>query len=334
MALSWTTTELLVDVREQARLSDDDPSATDTIILREATRILHSVYVPKVRKARADYYVQEAWIDIEAGRAAYPIPRRATTASVRRVRVSDPDGDNERDLKPASIEDISRNATSTRPTHYALLDDRLVLWPVPTTDDLYTLRVQFEYRPGQLIAEDDAYSPAGYSWDALAPYTTEDSHLFLFDVSPDPPFVDGDMVDVIRKDPPFAVVLMDGVVDVTVSVSDRFVLTSWIGPRERLEVAAAYPRYYVCAAGETPIPQIPAEMHPALALHTAAKIIKPIDPQMANELGLDADRQLQEHLEIMSPRKQGTGLKVRSRSSLARRGRRGGWGGRNTFEDL
>lgn len=354
MAQTWHTDELLAAIRDDARLDDDDPSATNAILLAEATRCLHSLYVPAVRMARSDYYLTEADLPIVEGQRSYPIPHQAATASVRRIRLVDNNTRDERALQPLPFEDAPVKATfrSGDPRYYTIYDDRIDLYPTPDSTR-YSLRIAFEYRPSTLIDKEieDGYGVViGMGYDA----STEEFHISggssifqtIFD---DTGFYPA--LDVVCHRPPFATVIMNAYYEFSAGGFgfDSFTLTDWIGSKDRplADVAdnqtiidGALERRYLFGVsagdllhltGETIIPQIPPELHPVLAKHTAADFLRPIDPESADRLQLTADEQIKRILRVMSPRKQGIQQKMKPKYSNLR-GRHGYR--RGTFDDL
>lgn len=334
MALDGTTTELLEAIRADARIADDDPSATSADLLAEATRVMHRTYVPAVRKCRSDYYLTTARIALEVGCSHYPIPRRATMSTVRRVRVLDASGKPVAQLPPVSLEDIG-SGTATTPSMYATTDSSLVVYPTPHAAT-HTLEVVYEYRPGSLIEVDDvletvasvAYDSGTGLWRVL--YATDTFSK---------------VVDIVRADAPFGVPIIDADGDVAAE-SGQFAFTmtsyhgnhplvvsgsSWSGPMSPIGVKEDD---YICSAGESPVPQIPIELHPCLAMHTAAKFLTPIDPEGARELKANADTDMVAVLEAMTPRQQGTQQKMRPRVRNVRTGGWGGGRGGGTFGDM
>jgi len=340
MAKTWTTTELLEDIRDNTRTADDDPEATDEILLRHATRVLESTYVPAVRSTRGDYYVISADLEMTRGIGAYGIPRRATVASVRTVRVVDSAG-TEYELIQIPLEDVPtvRSSAYGTPAFFALADDRVEVRPAPSSSD-FTLRVSFEYRPSQLVAYDAATAArvvtASYDYSA-------DTYTLVADVDV---FVDDDFVDVIRKDPPFASPVIDARLNATGATSGGYGLdlVSWVGVASRppadvagsaLGVNALGLRAgdYIMPEGTTPIPQIPPELHPCLAMHTAARWLLPIDPSGSQALDMKANEELRRLLSAMQPRKTGTQPKNKPRTRNV--AVYGGYGrGGRTFGDL
>jgi hypothetical protein len=323
VAQTWTTTELLAQIRDDARLADDDPEATDAILLRRATRILQDSYAPAVRNVRGDYYVTVARIALASGRAGYPIPRRAVTSSVRRVRVLDANRRVVNELMPVSLEDISRDASAACPSHYSIADERILVWPLPNAAT-YTIEVMFEYRPSQLVLPAAAFT-------ALYAFTSA-TRTHTLTCSADAGIDVGERFDVVATDAPFSTPLLDAEASSVTSGDTVIATTNYMGVQEDLGYSAATAQLYLCNAGETPIPQIPAELHPCLAMHTAAEFLIPIDPAGAQQLKLSADEKMARALSAMQPRKQGQQTKMRPRVRFVNVA--GGVRGRNTFGDL
>lgn len=322
MAQTWDTDELLEQIRDDARLADDDPEATDAILLRRATRILQDSYAPAVRKVRSDYYIAYKDIALTEGRAAYPIPRRALTSSVRLVRAVD-SSNRELELMPAPLEDVShvRAGYTGRPLAYAIADDRIVVTPTPN-NSTYTLRIAFEYRPSELVVPVAGTNVTTVSSSSYSGGT----HTIVAAAAL---FTDNSVIDVVRKDAPFSSPVLDATIDVT---GASIAVSSYSGLLDiNLGLVAGD---WICSAGETPIPQIPAELHPCLAMHTAAEFLVAIDPAGAQQLKLNADEKMARALGAMAPRKQGQQMKMRPRVRYVQTSSGVTGRGRNTFGDL
>jgi len=331
--LTWNTSELLTDIRAQALLADDEPEAAAEVLLAEATRLLHTVYAPAVRRVRSDYYVQEATIPLAAGVSMYALPHRAVTASVRRVRWVDSAG-RERALQPVSIEDAgaARHNVGRTPEGYALLDGAVCVYPVPTAAEGYLL-VLFEYRPAMLV-ETTSASLLAYAVIGVpgTPPAYADG-VYTVQVSMTAGDIDiGDTFDLVMLHPPFSTTLLGATVTDSTSLGGGYydlAATAEAGWREPVPLTGTRTGY--CMTTDTSaIPQIPPELHPVLATHVAAKFLRSRDPEASKELLADAERRLKDVLGAMSPRKQGTQQKIRSTTSYLRnRRRRVG----NTFAD-
>jgi hypothetical protein len=304
-------------------MSADDPDFTDSELIAVANRVMERRFVPLIRKVRADYYVTWEDQDIVADQQDYRIPVRSTTNSVRNVVWVDDTG-RERVLDPVALTDRHMYATTRGyPTAYAVQDDYLVLLPAPSAAT-GTLRVYFERRPSTLILIDPG-----------EPEVTPPSTVRITDFAlNDPPTTglvtfDGDAssfedvpVDVVRHKPPFSLAIRDGEYT-TPFLLQVLSLNSW----DRAPEAGDF----LCLSGETPIPQIPPEMHPLLALATAAEAIRPLDAQAAGLLMVDYQDGMNEAVKLLQPRQQGRQQKLKNTSSMLRRGMRVVGGG--TFSD-
>lgn len=326
MARTWTSTELLADTRAQARLADDDPDATDALLLAEANRQLDQIFVPLVRKARSEFYQQYRDVWMVAGQRRYPIPARATTGSVRGVYIRDQTG-RERPLNEITYEEMrARAGTSGNPTHYAIADDCVYLYPTPVTSGSAItsdyLRITYEYRPSTLVLTTAARAITAYSTSTLVGvpvyHITAETGVFA----------DGSYVDVVRSTPPFSIPILDGIVES--ETAGVYVVSCGLGEDALLNYDINDD--WLCNAGESPIPQLPAELHPWLALATAASFLAPIDQALAASMNARLAVGLEDARQLLAKRKQGTQMKMRPKSSLMRRNgrtlRRGG-----TFDD-
>lgn len=320
-ASAWTTDELLASIRAQGRLLDEDPDATDAILLAEATRQLYRVFVPAIRAARADYYLTSEDIPLVTGQVGYAIPARSSTSSVRKVMIVDSAG-REDELDPIPVGDSHLyQGSNGQPCVYTIQDDRILLRPAPARAD--TLRVLYEYRPAELALRAACAQITAIS---RAPIFGVDNVLFEIDAKP-AAFVAGFVLDAIRGGSPFSLRFTDAAIG-AVSVSDDI---SWLeSTDDYAEVNGADTAVgdFLCPAGTSCIPQIPVELHPALALATAAQYLLPTDPGLASTLKADALASLTDQLALLAPRQQGRQMKLRNQTSFMRRGarrRRGGF---------
>jgi hypothetical protein len=328
VAEEWTTDELLDDIREQGRIADDDPDATDAKLLAQADKQLKTRFVPMLRKARSEWYVTFEDQALVAGQAEYRIPSRAATSSIRTVLWYDASG-NRYVCNPRTLSDQHATARiSGRPGSYTIQDDRIVLMPKPSSA-IGTLRIYYERRPSTLVPTSSAYAlVAGV--DGLAyDITTTPGSMYLTTGTTNPAtfgIAEGGLIDVIKAKPPFSACFTD--IEV---VAIAHVLTAYLiqFDYDSATMQLPSPGDYLCNAGETVIPQLPPELHPLLSLVTAAQYLKPIDPAAAQELMVDFEARKLELGHILAPRQQGQQMKIRGGSSLRRSSVRGG----GTFGD-
>lgn len=311
----YTTSGLLAAIRAEGSIPDEDPDATDAKLLLAADRVYDRVFVPAVRKAVSDFYVTSSYLTITAGTAEYRVPHRAVTSSVRAVVVQDTGG-REYPLVPLPLADRHNFYPSSQsfPSYYCLADDKIVLLPTPNNSS-QTLRIVHEYRAGKLILPADAALISAVA----APVVTDDTALYVVGTSGTFDPTDPTPCDVVDHLAPFSVIGFDGSFDGSVPVIGA---TLELNTRYQAPVAGNY----ICPVGETPIPQIPAELHGLLALYTAGWYLMPTDPSTGQNLISQAQASLTDALALLSPRQIGRQMKIKSESSLLRRGARFGGG--------
>ncbi len=312
MAETWTTSELIDDIRAQGALSSDDSAFSDANCLAAANRALKAIFVPAIRSIRAEYYVTHVDETIVADQAEYRIPHRSATNSVRQVFWID-SASSKHELHPATVGETVEYERTGRPVRYAVRDDRLVLLPTPNAA-LGTLRILYERRPSSLVL------PSACQ-DITSVDTTTDSPAVGIILSGTEATFDDLRVDVVRCKPPFSLAVRDALVDKkTVFAIDylQYTPNSWDSTPAVGD--------YMCLAGETCFPQIPVELHPMLALASAIKLLRPIDREYSLELQTEFDIQCPRILSSLTPRNQGRSQKLTNPDSMLRRGTSSRWG--------
>lgn len=312
MTQTWLSDELIADVRRLGHLSVDDPDASDTEILAVLNRVMERRFVALIRKVRADYYIGFEDQAIVADQQDYRIPVRSTTNSVRNVVWVDTTG-RERPLDPVALTDRHGYATLRGyPCGYAVQDDYLILLPKPNSS-VGTLRVYFERRPSTIVLTSACQVVGDVLVGNSVAYFAVDDPTGFTDVP----------IDVVRGTPPFSLAVRDG------TYENGFILGYHINLQSHDRAPAAGD--YLCLSGETPFPQLPPEMHPLLALATAAEHLRPTDAGAAGLLMADYQDGMNEAIKLLQPRQQGKQVKVRNTSSMLRG--RGYVRGGGTFSD-
>ena len=319
MAEEWTSDELLVAIRDKGRIPDDDPDATDAKLLSLANDQMKTRFVPAIRSARGEWYVDYEDQDLEAGVSGYRIPWRASTASVRTVLWYDSSG-RRFECTPVPMGDQHAGASRRgRPSWYTIEDDKVRLIPTPASA-MGTLRIYYERRPSSLILEAAAVQIAFI-------YRTGGVVRLASATNPTP-LIGGYLVDLVRYRPPFSL----GWKGQTISAIAGPALGIYTIDFVDAAGTEATPDNgdWLCREGESVIPQIPPEFHPLLAQATAAQYLQPIDPEAYATMMADFQDRFETEKKLLTPRNQGRQQKMRG-SSLLRRGasRRGG-----TFDDF
>lgn len=305
--MDWTTVALLARIRARSGRPNADPDFTDAVLLGIADDVTSEVVLPAVHAIRQDYGVATTDIAIVEAQSDYPIPSRAAFGVVREVVIVDANGETLADLPWAEAEERPYFAGSGNPTHHTIEGDRVVLLPTPSTST-GTLRIKYYRRPSVLVA-------ASTSSDELPHAITlvQDEVLTIgthaFDLA--------DVVDVVQGKPPFDVLAQDvalAAVAATTVTLPAAVSTIAIGD-------------YVCTAGETPVVQLTAELHPVVALGAAAEVLRRAKDAQAAAREAEFVAKLERVISAMSPRQHGESKRVVNHHSYLRGGGHGSrWG--------
>lgn len=295
--MPWTTADLLTAVRRRAQLpaSSADGLLTDTDLLALATEEIDTLLVPLVRAAREEYWVTRTDLAITAGTAEYRIPTRAQASALRDVTLV-VDGA-ETSLPHIELEERGRYTEGGSywwdgaGVGFALQGDKVVVLPTPTK--AATLRLYYARRLNRLVATSAAAlvsSVAGTPTITFAsvPATWSDSDTF----------------DAIEGTPSFDWLGADLTASNVVTGASGTITFDSVSS----ELAAGD---YVALAGETPVPQIPAELHPLLISATVARALEVVGDRAAFAAATQAVvRQSAQASQLLEPRVEGAARRV------------------------
>lgn len=319
---SWTSTELLADIRRRARLPDGAADFPDDVLLREATEALHSFAGWALAQAGEGRLVETAFRSgtsetfegaYAPGRELY-LPPLAVADTIQAVAWVDEAASREKPLQLTALSDLDRADTpqaTGEPQGYVLLNGRLRLYPGPDTAG--RVRVQYMRRLPTLIRAQDAY-------EALAGPPMDDQRM-AWDVSPSHPWPVDTRIDIINPMSPYRYAFVDvrvvgGVgtrrlyMDLPISHGQQFTGT-----------------YTVALAGTSPYVHLPLEFRKSLTDRVVAQVLR----LLGDELGAASfERTAMEDLarvsDMLSPRAKGQREVVVNPSSLLRsRVSRGRW---------
>ena len=311
--MAWTTTELLADIRRRARLSTTDPDHTDANLLLDADSVMDEVIVPLVLIARSDYYTRHEDQSIVAEQQTYPIPSRAVASVPRQVFWVDGSG-TYRELAYLTLADSLGFNDSGEPEAYTIRDNEVWLLPTPSTAS-GSLRIAYEYQPGKLVLPS-----------ACAVVEGVDRTTGTLDCTDVPTtWTNATILDIVKGTSPFVLLAADldpTTVTTGASGSVDFVATD-LPDASRLPSSATGD--YICPAGYSCIPQIPADLHSLLALGVAVEVLDQVGDPLANLMRQKLGQALTAAQRKLSPRVKGSPQKIVSRNSPLRRGRRARW---------
>lgn len=296
----YTTVGLLAEIRRRGRVPTLASDFSDSELLLIADTCMRETFVPLIMRCRADYYLRSADQTLVANQQNYPVPTRAVLNSVRKVEWIDTSG-SEMELFPKAVTEASAYSDPGTPLYYGIQDDIIVLMPAPNAA-LGTLRVHYEYRPAKLVS-------SGY-------FTVDSTTSTTVTLTESVTYTAASRYDFIKKDAPFALLGIEA--DPTGTGTGTTLTFPAADVPSRLAAGD-----FMCLPGETPVAQIPAELHSTLALASAIECMWEYSPDEAALQDQRLQRSLQQWEGLLAPRMRGRQPKQVNRNSAIRR--RGAW---------
>lgn len=291
----WSTEYLLDRVKLEAQLptnlSDD---ITNDQILEIATDEMLNYFVPNIVTTLGHYFEVTEDQTTSATTDAYTIPYRAIGGRPSDVRIIS----GNLNYRAASTEPddqalttTTASDTSATPYLYYVRNHKIVLYPQPVAG--LTLRIRYQMRPGDLIqtsGDTGARRITGVTSTTLtvatvpAAWDTAGTALHY---------------DVIENRPGFTTIASDKVAD----ASGTSVVFSTYTTTDAGIVASSVYGDWVCPTGQSPIPQIPYELHPALYQRTLSRVLKALKDTTGAQLVMDTASRLEEQaFRLITPR--------------------------------
>ena len=281
-----TTATLLDSVRLYTRLP---PDITDAQILGIATDEMLGNIVPLVKSVNADYFKAVKDYTISTSNPQYTIPHQAIGSTISEAYLVNSAGE-ERPLPVVDQRSVAgwANTGSSGPAVMYFRNNKIRLNPIPT--DATTLRVIYYIRPGDLVLETAARQLT------VVGTTTATISSALGTLTTGVPF------DIVVNTAPFP----HAGLAYTATVASAAL--SAISPTLDTDVAVGD---WVALAGQSPIPQIPYELHPCLAMRTASKIMYMLGDRSGSSLMEGAAAKMEGNIvPLITPRADGMAQKI------------------------
>lgn len=309
--MAWTADDLITAVRRKARLPDDvngsNASLTDEDILSLANEATDSLVVPFIRQHREEYYVVREDFQVEPDRQEYRIPSRAQGQALRDVVLLNSGGD-EVSIPYVPLEDVGTYRESKSPwwnagSAFSIRGNQIILVPTPSDPNI-TLRLKYHIRPGRLVKTTQA--------DRVDAAPINGTTLTLT-TGPNVTWAPGQEIDIIHGDSPFEYIqtaTVSSLVGNTLTLSDPL---DFAIPNQA----------YIAAKEESPVPQMPSEVHTLLITLTTAKCFDALGHfEGAAAMYAEGDREIKGLSELIEPRVIGEHPVVLNWNSPLRFGRR------------
>lgn len=302
--MDFTTTGLLADIRRRAMLPATTTTGTaDADLLALANAELWLNVSADILAAREEYGA--TYTDTALSGTEYRIPYRAVAQSIRLASLRNSSGltMNLNRVRPEQVEQWAGSGASS--FGFYVRGGYLVL--VPSVSSAFTtLRMDYIARPSELTA-------TATDWGVV---TTINTATGAVGFSGSGAFSTSANVDFVSSKPGFDVMAAE-------------VTPTAVGAGTLTVAATSLPAGlavgdYICVAAKAPVPTIPAEFHPILAIRTARTVCVALgDHAQAKVL----DDQLEEAEEnagrvVLSPRTPGNPQKAVARTNALTGGRR------------
>lgn len=299
MPADYTATALIAQVRRRAMLPTADAGMSDADVLAFLNDELNDYITPLLIQVGEEYLVAVKDVAITPGEAEYAIPDRAVGLKVRDVQVQS--GGDWVSLPRIEPEDVVNFGSGDTPAGFYLQGNKVVL--VPSAPATSALRFKYYRRPSMLVTSGYTESrggpvPFGSMGEYLLPVVsiTPISSVTVFD------FLDRGYPFSPRFDSLVGVPLLDPLGDGTFGPA--------VSVPADISSLGASPRLYVTREGESPVPQIPAELVTLLVQRTAARILESLGDRRyegATAMANDIERRA---IQFLSPRSEGKGRTV------------------------
>jgi hypothetical protein len=302
MSRILSAAKLVASVRKRAMIPDDTSAYTDEDILDIVNEEMDIGMLPRLLSLNEEHLVTFVEVETEQGKSRYKIPYRAIGNKLRDVAYIDGAGSHY-EMSRISLEELSdyRSSFSNyrhRDVFYVEGDE--VVLVDSRNNDYEKLRFYIYLRPSVIVSEDEVGKID--SIDTVSGTITLSN--FPSDFSSTPLM---DFVGARTPNKTFAFDIQPTSVNATAK-------TVTFDPASLPSNLAAGD--YLCLAEETPVPQIPTEMHPVLAQRAAIHILE----ALGDSEGLaNAQRRLQDMdaatMSMIDDRVEGAPQKINQRAS-------------------
>jgi len=302
--MSDTTTSTLVSsVKRKSLLPTGMISDTDIVELMDDE--LKVTIQPFLMKLREDYFA--TWVDYTTGGSnIFSIPSDAIGAKLKDV-VFFQEGTQEAfvNVTRLSIEELSANRyDSMRPYGFYLMDNQLQLYPQNYAAG-QVLRMYYYKRLNKLVPVTDTVS--GVEETYACKITQKTGNAATVDAIPTDWAV-GTPIDLIGGTYPFGLNYTNGVRSTTTKVYE---ITDITGNVITLDSDTYQVGDYLCARGETVLPQVPAECYPLLVQATVIKVLESMKDDKGLKLAQEYYAKIEDSiLTLLTPRVDGEVKKI------------------------
>lgn len=300
-SLTWTTADVLSDLRRAASLPATSTDWTDAVLLREVSNVLWNFAGWALSQggegrmlSDLDRAITSALPGV-AGQREFLIPPGAILSTIEDITFTDASGLNESRLYRVDHADSRSVATATEmgtPSAYTLVGDRIRLFPLPSTGG--TLRITYPRRHAELVADTAANCATLVSATSASATSTQLTIGVAITA-----LAVGDTLDVIRATYPHSPIVEScevlALAGANLQITVDRALTAFTG---NVLVGAR-----VVRAGRSPYVSMPLELRLCVTEKTTANVLRAVgDLQGSAASEQAATVELARAMQALSPR--------------------------------
>jgi hypothetical protein len=280
----YTVARLLENLRRRGQIpeSSDRSFSTDDLVAMVSDET-QSYMTQLLMSVREEFFVTDYDVTTTAA-SSYRIPPRAVGSKLRQVLINDGSGFRVVPRVEPKVQWEYQSAGTGAPAAYYLKGTSIELLPAPSAG--LTLRMQYFRRPNTVVYDDQC--------GRITAINTGTGAVTISASVSD--FSSSETYDFVRGTPGFETLAMDQ----SAVVSGGGLTLTFASLPSELAVGD-----FVCLAGQTPIPQLPVELHQLLSQRTVVKVLEAMgDPKVTTAKTM-CDEERARALTQLTPRSEG-----------------------------
>ena len=308
-AKTYTVNDLLDSVKARGTIPTTTGNISDADMLRFANEEIDENLGPIILGMREEFYLTYEDITLVAGQKEYSIPYRAYGSKIRVIKPIQSNVEGYPLVQiPIDQTSLYTNTQYNIPVRgFYLKNDKFVLVTDPSGLGTSTLRVYFYLRPNNMVELSKG-----------SKITAIDTATKTVTVETIPNSVrDADELDFIQSLPNHKIHDYDFVPSVVNTTTKQIVFSDDL-PTE-LQVGD-----YICAAGETVVPQVPADVLPLLEQSVTCKVLEAVGDTEGLQNALLRLQKIEKNVyQLIDSRVEAPPRKIVNTTSFVRRRNRG-----------
>lgn len=307
--------DLVDSIKKRATIPESQITFNEEDILRFANEEMDNVLVPLILRVKEEFYVKTDSITLANNQDRIKIPYRAVGSKLRNIYLED-SGGTRKNLTRIQPEDAGEfsygNFTGNRQAFYLEGDEVVFVSPTGVnTNDV--VKVSYYLKPNDLVPEDRVPTIT-----RIENNTDESTWTDIYLSSLPDNLYTGSLIDFIEAERNHKILDYDiEIIETNDDVSGDVrisILTADLP--DDLQVGD-----HVASAGETKVPQLPADLHAILCQAAACRILEAQGDSNFERAQKSLDRMLDAALSLIDTRTEGNPQKILNSGGFLRRRR-------------